>query len=410
MAVFEYNGFDKDKKQAKGIIEAESLKAARSKLRKAGIFPQTLKEEGKRGLSFSGDIDFSKLFKRKVKIAELAMMTRQLATLLNAGIPLVEAISALVDQLEHPELKKVMAKIRERVTEGMKLSDAMKSHRDIFDNLYINMINAGEASGSLDIVLGRLSDFTESSAKLQSKVKSAMMYPLIMMVVGAALIIGLMVGVIPKITSIFADQGMVLPAPTRIVMFVSNTLANGWFLLGSAIVLPLIVISFLKWSKTSKGTRIIDTYSLKLPLFGKLLMMVSISRFSRTLSTLLSSGVPLLSAMEIVRNIVSNVVIQGVIAETAAAVREGASISGPLEKSGRFPPMVIHMISIGEKTGDLEKMLERVADNYDTQVDQTVSSLTTLLEPVMILLMAGAVSFIVMAVLLPILQMGEMDS
>lgn len=409
MPVFEYSGFDKEKKPAKGVLEAENLKAARSKLRKMGIFPQTLKEEGKGGLSFSGDLDFSKFFRKKVKTADLAMMTRQLSTLLNAGIPLVEAISALVDQLEHPELKTVMTKIRERVTEGMKLSDAMKSHKDIFDNLYVNMVNAGEASGALDIVLARLSDFTENAAKLQSKVKSAMMYPLIMMVVGTALIVGLMVGVIPKITSIFADQGMALPIPTRIVMFISNTLSNGWFLLSAAVGIPLAVFGFLRWAKTEKGNRTIDIYSLKIPLFGKLLQMVAISRFSRTLATLLSSGVALLPSMEIVRNIVSNVVIRDVIAETASAVREGASISRPLEKSGRFPPMVIHMISIGEKTGELEKMLERVADNFDTQVDQTVASLTTLLEPVMILTMAGAVSFIVMAVLLPILQMGELE-
>src|SRR3990167_8536154 len=188
MPVFEYTGFNKEKKPAKGIIEAESPKAARSKLRKIGVFPQTLREEGRGGLSLSGDIDFSKLFKQKVKTADLAMMTRQLAILLNAGIPLVEAISALVDQLEHPELKTTMTKIRERVTEGMKLSDAMKSYPNIFNNLYVNMINAGEASGALDIVLNRLSEFTENSAKLQSKVKGAMMYPLIMMVVGTALI------------------------------------------------------------------------------------------------------------------------------------------------------------------------------------------------------------------------------
>lgn len=410
MPVFEYAGFDRQRKKAAGIIEAESEKAARMKLRKMGVFPQSIRlEGGAKKLSLSSNVDFSS-WTQRIKIQDIAMMTRQLASLLSAGIPLVESLTALVDQIENAKLQKILSQVREKVTEGMKLSDAMKAHPKIFSDLYCNMINAGESSGSLDLVLNRLADFTENQAKLQSKVKGAMMYPLIMTVVGIGLVVLLMVGVIPKITAIFADQEMALPLPTRIVMVVSQGLSNIWMLLGILVFATLVFFGFKKWLKTEKGRRIWDRRMLKMPIFGKLTRMVAISRFSRTLSTLLSSGVPLLTAMGIVRNIVSNVIIRSVIEETANSVKEGASVAEPLKQSGEFPPIVTHMIAIGEKTGGLEKMLERVADNYDTQVDNTVSALTTLLEPIMILVMAGIVSFIVLSVLLPILQMGEMEA
>lgn len=410
MPVFEYTGFDKQRKKASGVIDAESEKAARLKLRKMGIYPQTLVEEGSsKKFSLSGNVDFSR-FTQRIKTQDIALMTRQLSTLVASGIPLVESLTALIDQIENVKLRKILSQVREKVTEGVKLSDALGSHPDIFNQLFCNMINAGETGGALDLVLVRLADFTENQSKLQSKVKSAMMYPLIMTVVGLGLVVLLMVGVIPKITSIFADQEMALPLPTRIVMVISNALSNGWFLLGLTFFIGAVVYYIRRWLKTPKGKLFFDKKMLKMPVFGTLTRQVAISRFSRTLSTLLSSGVPLLSALGIVKNIVSNVVIQNVIEETANSVKEGASIADPLKKSGEFPPLVTHMIAIGEKTGGLEKMLERVADTYDTQVDNTVSAMTTLLEPVMILVMAGIVSFIVMSVLLPILQMGEMES
>jgi general secretion pathway protein F len=290
----------------------------------------------------------------------------------------------------------------------MKLSDAMRPHGKVFNDLFVNMVNAGENSGALDQVLKRLADFSEGQARLKSKVTGAMMYPLIMTVVGTLLIIVLMIGVIPKITSIFADQGMTLPLITRMVMAVSNALSSPWFLAGFAVFGSLAAYGIRRWLRTSGGKLFLHRRFLKWPLFGRLTRMVAVSRFSRTLSTLLSSGVPLLTAMDIVKNIVSNVVIRRVIEETAVSVKEGASVSDTLKKSGEFPPIVIHMIAIGEKTGELEQMLTRVADNYDMQVENTISTLTTLLEPIMILAMPAVVSFIVMAVLLPILQMGEM--
>lgn len=408
MPVFEYVGVDRQQKRAAGIVEAESDKAARMKLRKMGVYPRSLSLEGtKKKVSLKSDIDFSR-FTQRIKTQDVALMTRQLATLVSAGIPLVEALAALQDQTENQKLKKILSQVREKVTEGTKLSDAMRPHPKVYGDIYVNMVNAGENSGTLDLVLNRLADFTEGQAKLKSKVTGAMVYPLIMSVVGFVLIIGLMVGVVPKITAIFEGVQATLPLPTRMLVAVSHGLTKGWVLLGMALFIGLVVYGIRRWHQTEKGKLFFDRRALKLPLFGKLFRMVAISRFARTLGTLLNSGVPLLTAMGIVRNIVTNSVIRRVIEETAKSVQEGASVADPLRRSQEFPPLVTHMIAIGEKTGELEKMLERVADTYDNQVDNIVSTLTTLLEPLMILMMAGVVGFIIMSVMLPILQMNEL--
>lgn len=409
MPVFEYVGINQQRKKAAGIIEAESDRAARMKLRKMGVYPQVLTLEGgtKSRISFNTRVDLSK-WTQRIKVQDVAVMTRQLATLVNAGIPLVDSLTALVDQVENVKLRKILTQVREKVTEGLKLSDAMRAHPKVFGDLYVNMVNAGENSGTLDIVLVRLADFTEGQARLKSKVIGAMIYPTIMSIVGVALMIMLVVFVVPKITQIFEDVEATLPLPTRVLIGVSDALTTGWVILLLLIVIPLILYGIKRWMKTPKGREFYDRRMLKAPLFGKLNRMIAISRFSRTLSTLLSSGVPLLTAMDIVKNIVTNTIIRRVVEETRASVQEGASVSDPLKRSGEFPPIVTHMIAIGEKTGDLEKMLERVADSYDTQVDNTVSTMTTLLEPIMILVMAGVVSFIVMSILLPILQLNQL--
>ena len=409
MPVFEYSGIDQVRKKAAGIIEAENEKAARIKLRKMGVFPQSLTLEGgaRKKITLGSNVDFTAITQR-IKVQDIASMTRQLATLVNANIPLVESLSALVDQVENPKLRKILTQVKEKVTEGMKLSDAMRAHPKVFTDLFINMINAGENSGALDVVLVRLADFTESQARLQSKVIGAMIYPAIMSVVGVALMIMLVVFVVPKITQIFDDVKATLPLPTRILMWVSNALTTGWVVLLILAMIPLIIYGIRRWLNTPKGRESYDKMMLKVPLFGKLNRMIAISRFSRTLSTLLSSGVPLLTALDIVSHVVSNSIIRRVILETRTSVQEGGAVSDMLKKSGQFPPIVTHMIAIGEKTGGLEKMLERVAEAYDTQVDNTVSTLTTLLEPIMILVMAGVVSFIVMSILLPILQLNQL--
>lgn len=407
MPIFNYTGINDKGKKTNGIVDADNDKVARVKLRKMGVYPTSISLSGKGGgekLSLGMNVDLNRYFQR-VKTQDIAMMTRQLATLVSSGIPLVDSLQALEDQIENLKLKTAITAVREHVTEGSKLSDSMRAYPKIFNNLFINMVNAGENSGTLDLVLDRLADFTENQAKLRSRIIGAMIYPIIMGVVGFSLMIFLFVVIIPKITAIFDDIDVALPLPTKVLISFSDFLVGYWYLL--ILFIALAVYGIRRWHKTERGKELFDKYSLKLPLFGKLTRMVSVSRFSRTLSTLLSSGVPLLASMDIVKNIISNVIIKRVIEETKNAVKEGESVAEPLKRSGEFPPIVTHMIAIGEKTGQLEKMLERVADAYDAEVDTSVSALMTILEPMMILLMAGMVAFVVMSILLPLMQMSK---
>ncbi len=405
MPVYSYKGVNAAGKKVSGIVDAENIKGARLKLRKSQIFPTEVSEGGSGvASSLSGGIDFKRIFE-KVKVTDVANMTRQLSTLLNANVPLVDALSALVEQIENSKLKSAISEIKERVKEGSRLADAMRSYPDIFGDLYINMVYAGEVSGALDTVLKRLAEFTESQARLNSKVKGALTYPVVMGLVGIALMGFLLIFVVPKIVKIFEDTKATLPLPTKVLITVSNFVAGYWY-----VVILLGVGAYFgirKFRSTPKGRRFFDNMSLKLPVFGEITRMVAIGRFCRTLSTLTSSGVQLMQALDIVRGIVNNVVLVEVIEDTRNSVKEGESIAEPLKRSGQFPPLVTHMISIGEKTGALEAMLERVADNYEEQVDTKVSTLTTLLEPLMIVVMGGVVSVIVLSILLPILKMNQ---
>jgi general secretion pathway protein F len=405
MAVFSYKGMDAAGKKVAGIIDADNIKSARAKLRKSKIFPTDVTEGGRGGgLSVGGGIDFKK-YLEKIKVTDVANMTRQLSTLLNANVPLVDSLGALVEQIDNEKLKSAISEVRERVKEGARLADSLKAYPEIFGNLYLNMVHAGEVSGALDVVLARLADFTESQARLNSKVKGALTYPVVMAVVGMGLMGFLLVFVVPKIVKIFEDTKATLPLPTKILISVSGFVQSYWYL----VILVGIGIYFgmKKWLATPKGRRLFDSWKLRVPIFGDMFRMISIGRFCRTLSTLTSSGVQLMSALDIVKGIVNNVVLEEVIEDTRNSVKEGESIAEPLRKSGQFPPLVTHMIRIGEKTGALENMLERVADNYEEQVDNKVSTLTTLLEPLMIVVMGGVVSAIVLSILLPILKLNQ---
>lgn len=406
MPIYEYKGVDTKGKNINGVIDAENEKAGRLKLRRTGVFPTDIYLEGtRRGMALKGDVKgFS--FLQKVKTAELAHMTRQLATLLGANIPLVDALGALQDQVENPLLKKAVSQIKDKVVEGRRLADAMKGFPKVFNDLYISMIQAGEASGALEQVLARLADFTEYQAKLKSKISSALMYPIIMAVMGFGLVTYLVVSVVPKIASIFEDADAVLPLPTRILMAVSNFAESYWYLI--LMFLLLFGYLFKRYANSPAGRARFDALSLKAPIFGELFRKIAISRFSRTLATLLRSGVQLLGALDIVKNVVDNVVLTEAIDRTKNSVKEGESIAEPLRRSGQFPPMVTHMIAVGEKTGGLEAMLEKVADSFDGEVDTTVGKLTTLLEPLMIVVMGGVVVSIVLAILLPILKMSDL--
>jgi general secretion pathway protein F len=402
MAVYKFKGVTASGKSVSGVRNADNLKALQGLLRKEGIFLSEAVGEDEKPAP--GEINLGKLSAR-VSTRELAVITRQLATLLKAGVTLVESLAAVAEQTENPTLKLVVSQVRQRVNEGSSFADALSQHPRVFPELYCNMVRAGESSGALEVVLQRLADFTENQARLRSKIIGTLTYPAIMIVVGLVIVWILMVVVIPKITKIFADRKAELPLPTKILLGVANFIRDWWWLLLLLVVLGLL--GLWRYIHTDKGRLRWDRFRLNMPLAGPIIRMLAVSRFAKTLGTLLSSGVPLLNAMSIVRTIVNNQVLAGVLDQAREAIREGESIAAPLKRSGEFPPLVIHMIAVGERSGQLEQMLEHVADSYAEQAESRVSALTTLLEPLMILFMGGAVAFMVLSILLPIMQLNE---
>lgn len=407
MPLFEYTGLNAAGKTVKGMREADSQKALRSSLRKEGVYLTNVSAATAKGTGSEAEASVGgrSWGSGRVGANDIAIMTQQLATLVGAGIPLVEALTALVDQVEHPRLRRILSQVKQRVNEGSTLADAVADHPRVFSNLYINMIRAGESSGTLEIVLNRLAEFTASQANLRRKVMGALAYPAVMMIMAVVIIGILFTTVIPKMTQIFDDMEVTLPIYTRVLIATSHFASDYWYLgLGALVVL---VIGLRVWVRTPKGRARADRLSLRVPVFGKLTRLIAMSRFSRTLATLLSSGVQLLVAMDIVRAIVDNTVLQKVLENARDSIREGESIAGPLKRSGEFPPMVCHMISVGEKSGQLEDMLKKIADTYDSQVEAQVTALTSVLEPLMIVLMGGGVGFTVAAIIIPILQMNS---
>jgi general secretion pathway protein F len=411
MAIYEYVGIDKKGKSIKGLKEADGVKALRLALRTNGIFVTKIKEShvgaaalasAKTGLQ--REINFKQYFER-INVETIALATRQLATLLQSGVPMIESLRALVEQVDNEALKRVLSQVRADVNEGLSLADAMAKHK-CFSNVYVNMVRAGESSGALELVLERLADFTEGQSRLQSKVMGALTYPIVMMFVAFLLIIILMTTVVPKITALFASAKVQLPLMTRMLIATSSFLSSYWWLV--IILLVLGIWGLSRALKTTSGRAWWDKTKLKIPVFGPILQMVSIARFSRTLATLLSGGVPLLNTLQIVRNVVSNDALEKAIDDVREAVREGEDIAGPLKRSGQFPPMVTHMIAVGEKTGQLEDMLSRIANAYESRVETRVSMLTSLLEPLMILFMGVTIGGIVGAIMVPIMQMSTL--
>jgi general secretion pathway protein F len=405
--VFEYKGYSDAGKPVDGIREADSPKGLRVLLRKEGIFLSEIKAEQKPEQT-AGEVDVKKLFSARISTDDIAVMTRQLATLVGAGIPLVEALSALVDQVDHDRLKRIVSQVKQRVNEGSTLADALAQHGRVFSTLFINMVRAGEHSGALHVVLIRLADFTEAQARLRSKVIGTMAYPVIMVIISTGILGILMTVVVPKVAHIFDDMKMALPLPTRILIFVSDLTQNYWYVF--IVVFVASIWGFYRYVHTPNGRAWWDRRALKAPIFGKIVRMLAIARFSRTLSTLLKSGVPLLTSMDIVKAIITNTVLSDVIQQSRDAIKEGESIAAPLKRSGEFPPMVYHMVAIGERSGQLEEMLLNVANAYDAQVETRMAALTSLLEPVMIVMLGGVVAFVVMSILLPILQMNTMGA
>ena len=408
MPAFAYRGLDARGKAVRGVRDADSPRVLRGLLRKEGIFVTDLSEAHEkktRGEGLQREVDLGQFFDR-VKPQDVAVITRQLATLLRAGIPLAEALSALADQTESQKLGQALADVRSKVNEGQALGDSLANHPKVFSDLYVNMVRAGETAGNLDQVLARLAEFLDGQIRLRGKITSALMYPIVMAVVGIAITAMLMVGVVPRITQIFDDTGKALPWNTQLLIWVSDFAAEWWLL--------IIIVSIggyfglRRWLRTPKGKAYWDRIALRIWIVGGLVRMVSIARFARTMGTMLASGVPLLRTLEIVKSILGNTVLIEAVDTARAAIREGESIADPLQKSGHFPPVVTRMIAVGERSGQLESMLATVADAYESEVDLKIGRLTSLMEPLIIVLMGGTVGFIVFSILMPILEMNDL--
>jgi len=406
VAVFEFRGVEvASGKSVKGFRDAENPKGLRAILRREGILLTQVTEEAERVAREKKNVDLFAVFKRP-SASDVAVMTRQLATLVRAGVPLVESVQALTEQVENEQLSRILTTVRESLNAGTSFAKSLEAHPRVFQPLFVNMVAAGEASGTLEAVLERLADFMEGQSRLRGKVAGALAYPILMAVIGSGLVGFLMVAVVPKVTSVFDSLGQALPWYTALLITVSNIVSGFWWLLigGTA----LAVYLFRRWKRTPAGKMRWDTFRLRAPLFGRLTLLVAVARFSRTLATLLSSGVQLLPAMEIGRHVLENARLESVVAEAIGSIRGGESIAEPLKRSKAFPPMVTHMIAVGEKTGQLEAMLENVSRAYESDVETRVTALTSLLEPIMIVLLGGMVGFIAMAILMPLIQMNQL--
>ncbi|MEZ4299084.1 MAG: type II secretion system inner membrane protein GspF [Polyangiaceae bacterium] len=405
MAVFEYRGIlVTTGKPTKGFRDAENAKSLRTALRKDGIL-LTVANETKAKAEAAAKKKSLFSFGGRASPAEVAVMTRQLATLIGAGIPLFESLTALIDQVEQDSIKHALTEVREKIREGTSFAKALEAHPGIFPDLYINMVRAGEASGTMEAVLERLTTFMEAQAKLRGKVTSALAYPILMIIIGVTLISVLMVAVVPNVVQIFQSMNEALPWYTSLLIVTSDFMGSYWWIL-----FPSLFVGaywFRRWTKTPVGKLKWHGFLLRMPIFGKLVQMLAVARFSRTLATLLSAGVALLPAMDIVRNVLGNAVLEKVVVDAIGSIREGQSIAEPLKKSGKFPPLVTHMISVGEKSGKLEGMLESVADAYDAAVEARVQVVTSLLEPLIIVFMGAGVAFIAMAILMPLIKMSS---
>jgi len=406
MSVFEYVALDEKGRQRKGFVDAPGIAAARQKLREENVYPVEINQAADRKETALAGVFKINIWER-VSVKDASMFTRQLSTLLGAGMPLVPSLSILIKQANNPLLKKSLAQIREQVNEGKSLTESMSNFPQIFQPFYLNMVRAGEASGTINLVLERLADFSENQQALMSKIKSAMYYPIAVLFVGSAVIFLLMTFLVPKITGIFADMHQTLPLVTIILIVISNFLKSFWWLI--LILLAVAVAAFRYMTTgTEGGKRQWDNAKLKIPVWGQINRKIAIARFSRTLATLLQSGVPLLAAMEIVRNVVNNIIIGEAIRKAGKDVEEGKGLSGPLAQSGIFPPLVTEMIAVGEQSGTLESMLNRIATAYETEAQANIMVMTSLLEPLMIVVMAILVAFIVVSILLPIFEMSQL--
>ena len=405
MPVFAYRGLAPNGRTINGVIDADSPRNARGKLRELGIFPTELAPE-QAAPKTAAIQHWLPTLGRRIPATELSLLTRQLSALLGAGVQLVDALGALSDQTSRAVSKRILSQVRESVREGTSLADAIAAFPDTFSDLYVGMVRAGEAAGALEAVLDRLAEYSERQAEFISKVRGALTYPIIMMCVGA-LIMGFLVSyVVPQVATIFEQQHAVLPLMTRILIRLSDILAGYWLEL--LLLLVALIGGVIAGLSTAAGRRIYDVWLLRLPYIGPTVVRVICARFARTLATLLESGVQLLPSLGAVKRVVTNGLLADAIEQSRDSIREGHGMGQTLERSGLFPPLLVEMIKVGERSGDLEQMLERVADNYEREVETSLRQMTTVLEPLMTLVMAALILFMMLAVLLPIFQLNQL--
>jgi general secretion pathway protein F len=405
MPIYEYKAVKSDGGTITGILDADTAKDARTVLRTKRLHVTDIrpvedvgKEEKRRR--------FPSIFQRKHR-GEIAMVTRQLATMLKAGIPLAQSLSALVEQAGTRDIEAIIRDTREKVLQGAGLAEALAFHPSYFSELYVNMVRAGEASGNLDVILSRLADYGQKQNRLRAKVKAALTYPVVMVIFGVLVVLLLTGFVVPKIVDVLrsAKRDAVLPMPTRILMAFSQFLTGYWWLLIAIVVTLVILFRLLR--RDDRYCLWWDRVKLRFPLVGELVRRQAVSRFAITLSTLLKSGIPALQALLIVKNVVDNRVMKNVVQQVHDRILEGADISTPLKQSGIFPPVVGYMVSIGEQSGQLEEILDRISESYDEEIEITIQKVTSLIEPILIVFLAIAVGFVIVSVLLPILEIGQ---
>jgi type IV pilus assembly protein PilC len=394
MPVYMYKGKTRNGREISGELKAENRDQLISLLRRRRIIISQIREKPK-------DINLS--LGSGVKSKDVVLFARQLATMISAGLPLVNCLEILAKQAEREKMKKIILETQSNVESGRTFSESLQKHKRIFGDVFIHMISAGEAGGILDTILMRLAVYLEKAAALKSKIRSAMMYPAVILTAAVGAVIFLLISVIPTFAEMFVNFGAQLPLPTRIVLALSDILSHYFIVLILAVV--GVVVSLKLLYRVDKGALMLDTWRLKLPIFGELFRKVSISRFTRTLGTLLSSGVPILDGLEITAKTAGNRVIHDAVMKARASISEGEAISEPLAQSEVFPPMVTQMISVGEKTGNLDEMLSKISDFFDDEVDTSVSTLTSILEPVMIIFMGVIIGGIVIAVYMPMFDL-----
>ncbi len=419
MPIFEYKAYAPGGETRTGVIDADTPREARTRLRRENILVSELRiARGARSKRARERGERPSILERFQELRQsqhsgpsgrdlelVAAITRQLGTLLGAGIAMADALSAIIDQSQSRRIETIFRSIRERITQGTSLGDALAEYPQLFSELYVNMVKAGEATGQVDIVLRRLADFLQRQRALQRKVVSALTYPMLMVTIGLLVVSILMTVVVPKITDMLQDTGQTMPGPTLVLIAISNAFKRYWI----AVPLAIIAFSFVysRVYKTAKGKLWIDRTKLRIPIVGELLRKQAVARFTRTLSTLLSSGVPAVRSLEITENVVGNRVLADATAHIRTRIMEGTDIATPLKSTGVFPSVVGYMVAVGEASGELEQMLDRVADAFDEEIEVVTERVTTVLEPIMIVVLAVVVGFIVWSIVLPILQVGS---